>query len=288
MVRPALRRALAEWAKEAYRLTERRACRAVGAPRATVRYRSVRPSQEPLLRRIREIAAVCVGAGYRPIHVYLRREGWRVNHKRNYRLYRAEGLSRRRRRPRRRRSAARRLQRELPVRPNEQWAMDFMRDTVASGTTFRVMTLIDIFSRECLATIARRSFTGVAVATLLAYVGRTRGALPMKIRVDNGTEFTSKALDHWACWNHVVLDFSRPGKPADNAFIEAFNGTLRRECLSQHWLVDFEDGQGTLDRWSFAYNNSRPHGALGQRPPALYGAGATDTQDRNQIESSPI
>jgi len=166
--------------------------------------------------------------------------------------------------------------------------MDFMHDSVASGAAFRVMTLIDIFSRECLATIAQRSFTGAAVPVNLAKVGRQRGGLPNKIRVDNGTEFTSKALDHRAYWNQVELDFSRPGKPADNAFIEAFNGNLRRECLSQHWFVDFEDVQSTLGRWTFACNNSRPHGALGQRPPALYRAGASKTQDRSQIENSPI
>lgn len=166
--------------------------------------------------------------------------------------------------------------------------MDFMHDAVSSGATFRVMTLIDIFSRECLATIARKSFTGPDVASILAAVGRRRGALPKKIRVDNGTEFTSKALDRWAYWNHVEFDFSRPGKPADNAYIEAFNGTLRRECLSQHWFVDSEDVQRTLDSWTSASNNSRPHGALGQRPPALYRAGSQHHQDRSQLENSPI
>jgi len=288
MVRPAQRRALVHWAREAYRLSERRACRAVDAPRATVRYQSVRPSQAPLRQRLHELAGVRVSAGYRQLHIYLRREGWSVNHKRVYRLYRDEGLALRRRRPRRRRSAAHRLERAFPAAVNEQWAMDFMHDTVESGATFRVMTLIDIFSRECLATVSRRSFTGADVATILLDVGRQRAALPKKIRVDNGTEFTSKALDHWAYWNHVELDFSRPGKPADNAFIEAFNGTLRRECLSQHWFVDLEDVQRTLDRWTDAYNNSRPHGALGQRPPALYRAGSTNNPDRIQLENSPI
>ena len=87
--------------------------------------------------------------------------------------------------------------------------------------------------------------------------------MPKRIRVDNGTEFTSKALDHWAYWNHVELDFSRPGKPADNAFIEAFNGTLRRECLSQHWFTDLDEVQGVLGHWRDDYNNHRPHSALG-------------------------
>ena len=175
---------------------------------------------------------------------------------------------------------------ELPTRLNEQWAMDFMHDSLADGTTFRVMTLIDLYSRECLAAVACRSFSGADVASVLAVVGIDRGALPKKIRVDNGTEFTSKALDHWAYWNHVELDFSRPGKPADNAFIEAFNGTLRRECLSQHWFTDLDEVQGVLGHWRDDYNNHRPHSALGARPPALYRAGEAETTDRSQLDGS--
>ena len=110
--------------------------------------------------------------------------------------------------------------------------------------------------------------------------------MPKKIRVDNGTEFTSKALDHWAYWNHVELDFSRPGKPADNAFIEAFNGTLRRECLSQHWFTDLDEVQGVLGHWRDDYNNHRPHSALGARRPALYRAGEAETTDRSQLDGS--
>ena len=109
--------------------------------------------------------------------------------------------------------------------------------------------MIDPYTRECLAAVACRSFSGADAASVLAVVGIDRGALLKKIRVDNGTEFTSKALDHWAYRNHVELDVSRPGKPADNAFIEAFNGTLRRECLSQHWFTDLDEVQGVLGHW---------------------------------------
>jgi putative transposase len=125
-----------------------------------------------------------------------------------------------------------------------------------------------------------------AAAPVLSSVGIDLGALPKKIRVDNGTEFTSKALDHWAYWNHVELDFSRPGKPADNAFIEAFNGTLRRECPSQHWFTDLDEVQGVLGHWRDDYNNHRPHSALGTRPPALYRAGEAETTDRSQLDGS--
>ena len=272
MVRPAQRRQFVRWAQEAYRVSERRACGAAGIARSSVRYRSVRPSQEPLRRRIREICAVRVRAGYRQVHVLLRREGWEINHKRTYRLYREEGLTQRTQRKRRHRSAARRVQRDHPTRPNEQWAMDFMHDTLADGRSLRVLTMIDIHTRECLALRASRSFTGACVARMLEHVGQARGKMPRKIRVDNGTEFTSKALDHWAYFNEVELDFSRPGKPQDNAFVESFNASVRRECLSQHWHLSQTDAQRSLNLYRQDYNNVRPHTALGNLPPAEWAA----------------
>ena len=145
-----------------------------------------------------------------------------------------------------------------------------LHDTLAGGEPIRVLTAIDLCTRECVALIASKTFTGSDVARLLSEAGSKRGGLPRRIRVDNGTEFTSKALDHWAYWNHVQLDFSRPGKPSDNAFIESFNATLRRECLSQHWFLTAADAQQTLDAWREDYNNTRPHGSLADRPPAEY------------------
>lgn len=232
MVRPAQRRALVRWAGQSYQISERRSCRAVGVSRSTVRYKSRCPSQQPLRKRIRELAQVRVRAGYRQIYVLLRREGWQVNHKRVYRLYSEEGLALKRQRRRRHRSAKPRVKRTGPDQPNQQWAMDFMHDTLCDGKKIRILTVIDIFSRECVALVAASRFSGATVAEILSQAGKKRGNLPKQIRVDNGTEFTSKALDHWAYWNKVQLDFSRPGKPSDNAFIEAFNASLGRECLS--------------------------------------------------------
>ena len=287
MVRPAQRRALAVWAREAYGLSERRACRAVGACRSSLRYRSVRPHQEVLRQRIKELASVRVRSGYKQLHALLRREGWEVNHKRVYRLYREEGLVLRRKGPRRRhRSATRRLRRAMPKGPNEQWAMDFMHDTLASGKTIRVLTAIDICTRECVALVASSSFTGESVAEILTRAGQERTGLPAKIRVDNGTEFTSKALDHWAYWNQVELDFSRPAKPVDDAFIESFNATLRRECFSQHWFTSVADAQRTLGVWRQDYNNTRPHGSLADVPPAEYRRGGHYVPDRRRLENS--
>lgn len=268
-----------EWARAAYELSERHACRLFEISRSTVRYRSVRPSQDALRIRIRELAGVRVRSGYRQIHVLLRREGWQVNHKRVYRLYTDEGLTLKPRRPKRRKSAAARIQPKPPKRANERWAMDFIHDTLETGRSVRILSVVDVHTRECLALVPRRSFRGVDVADVLSELGNVR-KFPERINVDNGTEFTSKALDHWAYWNGVALDFSRPGKPTDNAHVEAFHGTLRRECLSQHWFGNLEDAIRTLEAWRTDYNNHRPHSALGQLPPAEFRTGGDFTQGR--------
>ena len=284
MVRPADRRRVAEWARSAFQVTERRACTATGVSRSTLRYKRTRPSQEPLRRRLRELAAVRTYAGYRRLHTYLRREGWEINAKRDYRLYMEEGLALRRRKRRRRRSGVARRARPEPTRPNQYWAMDFMHDALANGRTLRVFTLIDVYTRECLALRAGVSFSGASVAEILSDVGRQK-PFPTRILVDNGTEFTSKALDAWAYWNKVKLDFSRPGRPGDNARIESFNSLVRQECLSQHWFNCLEEAEGVLETWQDEYNNDRPHGSLQRMTPARYRAGVIQAQNRNQPET---
>jgi putative transposase len=239
--------------------------------RSTFRYRSRKPLQQPLRRRIRELAGVHTYAGYRRLHVYLRREGWKINHKRVYRLYQEDGLALRKR-ARRRRSVVARGSRPEPTAVNQYWSMDFMHDALAGGGTLRLFTLIDVYSRECLALKPATGFTGAAVAEILSCIAKSR-ALPKRILVDNGTEFTSKALAAWAYWNKVKLDFSRPGKPGDNAHVEAFISLVRRECLSQHWFRNLEEADGVLEAWRDEYNNDRPHGSLRQMTPARYRAG---------------
>ena len=285
MVSSAQKRSGVGWAREAYRIPERRACRILGVSRATVRYRSVRPPYKPLRARLRELAAVRVSAGYRPLHTLLQREGWRVNHKLVERLYREEGLTLRRKKRRRRKSAVKRQVPGMPSRLNERWAMDFMHDTLADGRTVRVFTVVDVFSRECVALVAGRGFKGEDVGRILSDAGQERGAFPEMISVDNGTEFTSKALDHWAYWNKVKLNFSRPGKPGDNPHIEAFNSLVRRECLSQHWFIDLKDAQEVLDRWRLDYNTVRPHGSLQRSTPAQYGAGLPFTPSPERLRN---
>jgi putative transposase len=175
MVRPAARRALGHWAQAACQVSERRACRAVGVERSMVRYRSRRPSQQPLRTRLRELASVRLRAGYQQLHVLLRREGWRVNHKRVYRLYTEKGLALRRRRPRRHRRAVARVCLPAPTQPNEQWAINFMHDTLADGRAVRILTVLDVYARECVALVGAAAFSGGDVARVLTIAGVDRG-----------------------------------------------------------------------------------------------------------------
>jgi putative transposase len=222
-----------------------------------------------------------VSYGYPRLTVLLRREGWHVNKKRVYRLYREEGLVLRRKRPKRRRSAVRRQAPPAATHPNERWTMDFMSDGLATGQRVRVFTLIDAYTRECVALDAAGHFSGRDVAQILTRVASTRG-LPATIQCDNGTEFTSRALDQWAYTNRVALDFSRPGKPTDKATIESFNASVRRECLSEHYFSTLADAQTVLRRYREEYNNHRPHSSLGQQSPAQFRAGTEINADPGQ------
>jgi putative transposase len=269
MVGPKSRRAVVAWAQETYRVSERRACRGLWVHRALIRYRSIRPDDTPLRQRLRELAQTRPSYGVKRLHVLLRRDGLVINLKRVHRLYRAEGLQLKPRR-RRRRAATTRQPRAMVTQPNQRWAMDFMHDVLSGGRTIRVFTLIDVCTRECVALHVARSFTGDDVARMLREAGERRGRLPDVVQCDNGTEFTSTALDHWAYWNRVQLDFSRPGKPVDNSVCEAFNGSLRRECLTQHWFASLAEAEVVLHSWQQDYNNHRPHTSLGLQPPTTY------------------
>lgn len=202
------------------------------------------------------------------IHTVLRREGWPVNRKRVHRLYREEGLAVRRRGKKRRSQVPR------PVRPplagrNERWSMDFMSDTLSSGRRFRCLTIIDEFSRECLAIHVAHSIPAVGVIAVLERLREERG-LPNVIVTDNGSEFTSRAFDAWAYARGVKIDFIQPGKPVQNAFIESFNGTLRDDCLNMHWFLSLGDAQITIEDWRRDYNEVRPHSSLGGLTPTEY------------------
>jgi len=238
--------------------------------RASLRYQSHRDGQEGLRMRLRELAASRVRFGYRRLTVLLRRDGGRVNAKRIYRLYTEEGLTVR---TKHRTKAAGRARVPQPgaTAPNQRWSMDFMSERVADGRWFRILTVVDQFTRECLCLVADQSLTGEKVAQALELVVAQRGA-PRAITVDNGSEFASRVMDAWAYRHGIQLDFIRPGKPVENGFIESFNGRLRDECLNVEVFFTLEDVREKLARWQEDYNLLRPHSALRDQAPASFAA----------------
>lgn len=224
----------------------------------------------PLKARMREIAGTRIRFGFWRIFVLMRREGWKVNHKRVYRLYKEEGLNLRTKRPRRHRTAATRLDRPQLTGPNQLWSMDFVSDALFNGNKFRALTLVDNHTRECLAIVVRQSITGTGVVDALNQVVMNGRSMPSRIQADNGPEFVSIALDKWAYDNNVVLDFSRPGKPTDNPFVESFNGSFRDECLNVNWFMSLEDAKNKIETWRHDYNHFRPHSSLADVPPAVF------------------
>jgi putative transposase len=264
-----VRRKLARWAQEAYRISERHAARLVKLAINTLRYRSRKVFDEMLRRRLRELAGTHVRYGYRRLTVSLRREGWHVNAKRINRLYREEELIVRTKQRRKlaRRQRARTI--AMAVRPNQRWSMDFVSDKLADVVSFRILTVIDQFTRECVGLEADRSMTGRKVAEVLERVRKER-CLPESITVDNGSEFSGRALEAWAIANDVQLCFIRPGRPVENGFIESFKGRLRDECLNVEWVASLDDARHKLAKFREHYNHQRPHSSLSDRTLAAF------------------
>jgi putative transposase len=265
-VKPSRRRPVVEYLCGGYRISERRACGVARLARSTKRYRGSKDPQTALRQRIREIAQARVRYGYRKIRVLLNREGWKVGKKRVYRLYREEGLSLRQKPRRRRRVAVYRRERTKPRAPNEVWSLDFMADQLVDGRRFRALTVVDVFTRESLSIEVGQSLKGDDVVRVLNRIRQERGK-PKILFCDNGAEFTSQIMDLWAYQNGVRIDFSRPGKPTDNAHVESFNGTFRAECLDAHWFTSLGEAKQIIEAWRREYNESRPHRALGERTP---------------------
>jgi putative transposase len=207
--------------------------------------------------------------GYRRIHVLLRREGWRINAKRVYRLYLEEGLQIRNKGPKRKVAAKLREDRRPPQVPNDVWAMDFLSDQLFDGRKIRVLTIVDAYSKVSPAIDVRARYTGADVVATLDRVCAEYG-MPKSIRVDNGPEFISRNLDLWAYMNNVTLDFSRPGKPTDNSFVEAFNGKVRAECIDQNWFLSLTDAQVKCESFRHDYNTQRPHSSIGNKTPSEF------------------
>jgi putative transposase len=219
-----------------------------------------------LKARIKEIAATRVRYGYRRVHVLLRREGWPVNAKRIYRLYKELGLQLRNKTPKRRVKAKLREDRTEAVHSNDVWAMDFVHDQLATGRKIRALTVVDTFSRFSPVVDPRFSYRGEDVVATLERACRLVG-YPKTIRVDQGLSSSPAILICGPTPMTSILDFSRPGKPTDNAFIESFNGKFRSECLNAHWFLTLDDARSKMEEWRKDYNNVRPHSAIGNKPP---------------------
>jgi putative transposase len=255
--------------RERFAVSVSQACRLALLRRSTWYRRSQAKDQTGLRMRIRELALNRPRFGYLRIHVLLRREGWLINRKRVHRLYRLDGLQVRMRVRRRKRLSLHRGPVPQPTAANQHWSMDFVHDQLLDGRSFRILTVIDQWSRESVVVEAGFSLTGSSVAAALDRAAQRR-PLPKAITVDHGTEFTSRALDEWAWQRQVQLDFIRPGKPVENGLIESFNGRLRDECLNVTEFTSLEHVRDVLTAWQDDYNHRRPHGSLGHLTPSEF------------------
>lgn len=254
--------------QEQHGLSQRRASGLIQCNRKTARYLSRRRDESQLTERLKDLAANNPALGYRMLHGILRLEGWPVNHKRVYRLYRGEGLQLRRKGKKRLKSEGRGMP-QPATSTNEEWALDFVHDSLSDGRSFRTLNMIDAFSRECLVMETDTSLGSERVVRVLEQQVERRG-VPRRLRIDNGPEFRAKPLDVWAKKNKVTLFFIEPGKPTQNAQIESFNGHFRRECLDQEWFTNLKEARQTIEEWRIRYNTRRPHSSLGYLPPEMW------------------
>ena len=245
-------------------LSQVRACRLVGLNRSSMNYRPRRPDDSLLRQRLRELAAERRRFGYRRLGWLLEREGQVMNRKKLYRLYREEKLTVRRRRGRKR-ALGTRAPMTLPGAINQRWSLDFVADALSDGRRFRILCVVDDFSRECLATVVDTSLGGVRVVRELDRLTAER-ALPRMVVSDNGTELTSCAVLRWAT-GRLEWHYIEPGKPVQNAFVESFNSRLRDECLNEHVFLTLAEARETIEAWRYDYNHLRPHSSLGALTP---------------------
>lgn len=259
-MKPAAKREAVRHARETFSMSLRRACGLMQISMSSYYYKPKPRNDEALRAALKEAATKRRRWGYRMLAMKLRREGFTDNHKRIYRVYREEGLQV----PMRRKRKAALWRGEKPEASghrNDRWSMDFMSDQLADGRRIRTLNIVDDHTRECLAIEVGSSLSGHRVCRVLDRLVAERGR-PERLITDNGPEFTSKALDRWAYEHCVELQFIQPGKPVQNAFVESFNGTMRNECLNEHWFLDLEDAKDLIEAWRIDYNTERPHSSL--------------------------
>jgi putative transposase len=286
MVTPAAKREAVAHLCSAFDMSERRACRTIGCVRMTVRYRCRRPQDIELRQRLRALAHERRRFGYRRLHVLLRREGFAVNHKRLFRLYREERLMVRRRGGRKR-ALGTRAPMLVPQWPNDRWSLDdFVADQFLDGRRLRILVVVDDCTRECLALVADTSISGIRVARELDRLLGERGK-PKTIVSDNGTELTSNAILQWADDHKVAWHYIAPGKPVQNAFAESFIGRLRDELLNETLFRSLTHTRAVLEAWRADYNTERPHSRLGWMSPVIYAAARRSAALRSTNGSAP-
>ena len=282
MVTPAAKREAVAHLKSVHEMSERRACRVIGCQRMTVRYHQRRPDDPRLRDRLVALARERRRFGYRRLLIFLRREGFVVNHKRLFRLYREERLMVRKRGGRKR-ALGTRTPMPVPSLPNDLWALDFVSDQLVSGRRFRILAIYDVCTRRCLAEIADFSLSGKRVARELDLLIAAHGK-PRAIVSDNGTELTSNAILAWTGQTGVDWHYIAPGKPVQNAFIESFNGRLRDEFLNETLFTSLAQARIALEEWRRDYNTVRPHSRIGWLTPAAY----TEQFSRQRGQDAPI
>jgi putative transposase len=268
VVGPQERRAAITHVMTTHGLGVTRACGLIGMSRSLYRYEAKRPDDEALKTRLTALAGQKRRYGYRRLHVLLCREGWAVNWKRTYRVYREAGLTVRRRK-RKQIAGTLRQPKVIAVAPNISWSMDFVSDGFVDGRRLRCLNIVDDFTKECLAIEVDTSLPGRRVVGVLERLAENRG-LPKSVTVDNGPEFISKVLDEWAYRRQLQLRFIEPGKPQQNAYIESFNGKFRDECLNEHWFLSMRHARQVIAAWREEYNQERPHSSLGYLAPSRF------------------
>jgi putative transposase len=269
------------WAIKDKSYSQRRACGLVGLQPKTYRYASRRPDDAPIRRRLRELALERRRFGYRRLHILLQREGVRPNHKKLYRLYREERLMVRKR-GRRKRAIGTRAPMALPQGPNQRWSLDFVSDALACSQKFRVLSIVDDFTRECLALVVDNSLSGIRVCRELDRLVERRNR-PCMVVSDNGTELTSRALLGWQRDNGVEWHYIAPGKPTQNGFIESFNGRLRDECLNEHLFSILAEARRIIEAWRIDYNTKRPYSSLDGLTPTEFAARPNQAHNQNRL-----
>ena len=266
---PGARRAAVTWAIERKNYSQRRACGLVGLEPKTYRYASKRSGDVEIRARLRVLAGERRRFGYRRLHILLARDGVRLNHKRLFRLYREEKLGVRKRGGRKR-ALGTRSPMAQPEAANQRWSLDFVSDALSNGRRFRVLAVVDDFTRECLGLVADTSLSGLRVGRELDRIVERRGCHPRMIVSDNGTELTSNAILRWQEERSVLWHYIAPGKPQQNGFVESFNGRFRDECLNEHLFSSLVAARRMIEAWRVDYNTERPHTSLDGLTPAAF------------------